>query len=147
MGLPRDDEEAGTKELAENTECISLGVHTQSLSHVQFRNTVNCSPPSSSVHGIFQARISEWVCCRFLPQGVFPTQGSNPRLLRPLRWQADSIPLSLRGSPCVTTGQGKTRAENVAEEQIRSDLEMISLTKVLLRRVYKGRMRYKYVAA
>ena len=26
MGLPRDDEKAATKDLAENIECISLGV-------------------------------------------------------------------------------------------------------------------------
>ena len=28
-----------------------------------------------------------------LLQRIFPTQGSNPHLLRPLRWQADSLPL------------------------------------------------------
>ena len=30
-------------------------------SHVWLCNPVNCSPPSSSVHGILQARILEWV--------------------------------------------------------------------------------------
>ena len=25
------------------------------------RNTIDCSPPGSSVHGIFQARVLEWV--------------------------------------------------------------------------------------
>ena len=34
----------------------------------------------------------------FLLQGIFPTQGSNPR---PLHWQADSLPLSHLGSPTV----------------------------------------------
>ena len=28
-------------------------------------NTVDCSPPGSSVHGIFQARILEWVVVSF----------------------------------------------------------------------------------
>ena len=28
----------------------------------------------------------------FLLQGIFPTQGSNPHLLRLLHWQADSLP-------------------------------------------------------
>ena len=37
-------------------------------------------PPGSSVHGILQARILEWVAISLL-QGVFPTQGSNPGLL------------------------------------------------------------------
>ena len=31
------------------------------------------------------------VGCHFLFQGIFPTQGSNPHLLR---WQAGSLPLS-----------------------------------------------------
>ena len=33
--------------------------------------------------------------CHFLLQGIFLTQGSNPRLLR---WQAHSLPLSHRES-------------------------------------------------
>ena len=36
------------------------------------------------------------MCCRFLFQGIFLTQGSNPHLLH---WQADSLPLSHQGSP------------------------------------------------
>ena len=35
------------------------------------------SPPGSSVHGILQARILEWVAISF-SRGVFPTQGLNP---------------------------------------------------------------------
>ena len=35
----------------------------------------------------------------FLFQGIFPTQGLNPSLLRVLHWQADSLPLTLLGSP------------------------------------------------
>ena len=31
------------------------------LSHVQLRNPTDCSPPGSSVHGISQAIILEWV--------------------------------------------------------------------------------------
>ena len=37
------------------------------------------SLPGSSVHGILQARILEWVTVPLL-QGIFPTQGSNPGL-------------------------------------------------------------------
>ena len=37
------------------------------------------SPLSSSVHGILQARILEWVSCSLF-QGIFPTQRSNPGL-------------------------------------------------------------------
>ena len=38
-------------------------------------NTMECCPPGSSVHGIIQARILEWVA---MPSRVFLTEGSNP---------------------------------------------------------------------
>ena len=41
---------------------------------------MDCSPPGSSVHGIFQARILEWVDISF-SRGIFPTQGLNLGLL------------------------------------------------------------------
>ena len=42
-------------------------------------NLRDCSPPGSSVHGILQARIMEWVPIPF--SRIFLTQGSNPSLL------------------------------------------------------------------
>ena len=53
---------------------------------------MDCSSPGSSVHGILQARKREWVVISF--SRGFP--GSNPHLLH---WQADSLPLSHKGSP------------------------------------------------
>ena len=38
---------------------------------------MGCSPPGSSVHGILQARILEWVAMPFA-RGTFPTQGMEP---------------------------------------------------------------------
>ena len=38
---------------------------------------MDCSPPGSSVRGIFQARMG----CHFLIQRIFPTQGLNPGIL------------------------------------------------------------------
>ena len=40
---------------------------------------MDCSLPGSSLHGILQARVLEWVAI-FLLQGIFPTQGSSPGL-------------------------------------------------------------------
>ena len=37
---------------------------------------MDCSPPGSLVHGIFQAWILEWVAISF-SRGIFPTQGSD----------------------------------------------------------------------
>ena len=59
-----------------------------------FSNTMNCSPPGSSVHRISQARVLEWVAISF-SRGIFPTQGWNRGLLH---WQVDSLPLSHLGS-------------------------------------------------
>ena len=41
----------------ETTHCVSCSVLSI------FRNPVDCSPPGSSVHGILQARILEWIAC------------------------------------------------------------------------------------
>ena len=40
-------------------------MYTQLLSHVQFTDPMDCSRPGSSVHGIFQARILEWVAISY----------------------------------------------------------------------------------
>ena len=48
--------------------------------------TLGYSPPGS-VHGILQARILEWI----LLQAIFPTQGSNSRLLLLLHWQLSPV--------------------------------------------------------
>ena len=40
---------------------------------------MDCSPPGSSVHGISQARILDWVAI-FFSRGIFLTQGLNPCL-------------------------------------------------------------------
>ena len=43
------------------------------------RDPMDCSLPCSSIHGIFQARVLQWVAI-FFSRGVFLTQGSNPGL-------------------------------------------------------------------
>ena len=63
---------------------------------------MDCSPPGSSVHGDSPGK-NTGMGCHFLLQGIFPTQGSNPGLLRLLRWQVDSLPLSRLGSPSFWT--------------------------------------------
>ena len=55
-------------------------------------NPMDYSPLGSSVHEIFQGRILERV--PFPPQGIFPAQGLNLRLLCLLHQQADSLLLN-----------------------------------------------------
>ena len=40
-------------------------------------NPVDYGPPDSSLHGILQARILEWIAIPF-SRGIFPIQESNP---------------------------------------------------------------------
>ena len=51
---------------------------------------MNYSLPGSSVHGILQAKILEWVAI-FISRGSFLTQGLNLSLLCLLHWQASIL--------------------------------------------------------
>ena len=55
---------------------------------------MDCNPPGSSIHGIFQARVVEWVAISF--SGDLPKQGIEPRSPA---LQEDSLPSGLRGKP------------------------------------------------
>ena len=66
---------------------------------------MDCSLLGSSVHGIFPGKNTR-VGCHFLLQGIFLTEGSNPRLLSLLHWQADSLPV------------GKTEGSKTAVESM-----------------------------
>ena len=59
-----------------------------------FYDPMGFSPLGSSVHGILQVGMLEWVA--FPSLGDLPPQGSNSHLLH---WQADSLSLSHQGSP------------------------------------------------
>ena len=52
---------------------------------------MNCSPPDSSVCGILQARILEWVA---VPSFRGSAWGFNPCLLLLLHWELGSLPLA-----------------------------------------------------
>ena len=81
--------------LYRNPMMESILRHECVLSHVQlFGASWTCSLP---VHGIFQARILEWLAISY-SRGIFPTQGSNLHLLLLLHWQADSLPRRQLGS-------------------------------------------------
>ena len=77
-------------------------------------NPTNHNPPGSSVHGIFQARILEWVG-HILLQDIFSIQGSNPCHLHLLHWQAGSLPLVPPEKPHqVHTMAIRTSAQRIA---------------------------------
>ena len=59
---------------------------------------VDCSPPDSSVHGILQARILEWVAKHSSRGSSRPWDRAC--VSRLLRGQARSLPLGPPGAPC-----------------------------------------------
>ena len=57
-----------------------------------FCNPMDCSPPGSSVHGTFQARILEWAAIS--SSGDLSHLGMKPISLRSPVWQVSSLPLA-----------------------------------------------------
>ena len=68
----------------------------KSLSRVRLCDSVDYRLPSSSVHGILQARILEWVAISF--SGDLPDPGIEPRSPA---LQADALPSESPGKPVL----------------------------------------------
>ena len=58
---------------------------------------MGCSPSGSSVHGIIQARILEWVAISYLRRCSWSRDWTQVSCVS-LHWQSDSLPLSHLGS-------------------------------------------------
>ena len=105
-----------------------------------FATHMDCGPPGSSVHGIFQARTLQWVAISstrvqhcsglpFLPSGFFLTQGSNPRFLCLFYWQIRSLTQS-----CLTLGDPMNHSMPglpVHHQLPRSSLRLMSIESVM----------------
>ena len=65
--------------------------------------------PGSSVRGILQQEYWSGLPCP--PPGIFPTQGSNPCLLRLLHWPTGSLPLAPPGKPQLAISQYKIKSK------------------------------------
>ena len=85
---------------------------------------MDCSPPGSSVHGILQARILEWVAMPF--SRIFLTQGLNSRLPASPAFQADTLPTEPPGRPEFEVPEGKSSGK-VYQEVKGWDLNLKSL--------------------
>ena len=84
--------------------CPRKSGSTESPARAQLYPTLcdpmDCSPPGSSAHGIFQARILEGVAISFSRRSSWPR---DPTCC-PLHWQADSLPWSSPGKPTLKSG-------------------------------------------
>ena len=74
---------------------------------IRLCDTSDCSPPGSSAHGLFQARILKWVAISF-SRGIFQTQESNLHFLCLLHCRRILCPLSHWGSPGEALGKPLT---------------------------------------
>ena len=76
----------------------SFHVHAHTQSCPTLWNPLDCSPPGSSVHGIFQARILEWIA-------ISSSRGSSrPRdRNRVPALQTDTLPSETPGKPTSRT--------------------------------------------
>ena len=70
-----------------------------------FGDIMHCSPPGSPVHGIFQAKILDWVAISY-------SRGSSKPEIKPMSLVspvlADSLPLYHLGSQSESLAQGKS---------------------------------------
>ena len=73
---------------------------------------MDCSPPGSSVHGILQARILEWVAIP--PSGDLPDRGTGPTSLTSSALAAGSLPLVPPGKHIVVCVYGSQYASSDA---------------------------------
>ena len=76
-------------------------LHAQSLSRVWLCNPVDGSPLGTSVYGTL------------LLQGIFPSQGSNPCLLRLLHWQVILYHCTAQEAPVGHTAAAAPAAESL----------------------------------
>ena len=84
------------------TEQQQQDTHVCSIVSNSF-DPVDCSPLGSSVRGISQARILEWVAIFSSRGSIVLTQRLNPCQLCLLHWQVDSFTLESPGKPYVYT--------------------------------------------
>ena len=71
-----------------------------------FCDSIDCSPPGSSIHGIFQARY--WSGLPFPSPGDLPDPGIEPGAPA---LQADSLPSEPRGKPLDALGKSLVSAQ------------------------------------
>ena len=83
--------------------CVSVCMYLVIQSCLTLCNPMDYSLPGSSVHGIFQTRIPEWVAIPF--SSALPNPGIEPGSPA---LQADSLPSEPPGNPTLTYRQFQT---------------------------------------
>ena len=71
VGVSREDQQDSRQALCVCV-CVCARARTSGLSHSVVSEPMDCSPPGSSVHGILQARILEWVAISSSRESFWP---------------------------------------------------------------------------
>ena len=79
------------------------------------------------------------VRCHFLLQGIFPTQGWNPRVLR---WLAGSLPPRHLGSPRQNATMPQIRTPHPARQEVRGSDSQFMVVRIQMSRSAKPRAFY-----
>ena len=94
-------------------EWVNKRTHAKSLQwYPTLCDPVDCSTPGSSVHGILQTRILEWVAISSSRRSFLPIQGLNSCLLCLLHWQEVSLLLAPPGKPKQESREEQPRQRN-----------------------------------
>ena len=98
---------------------------------------MDCSPPGSSVHGIFQTGILEWVAISYSRGSSRSRDQTGVSCVRLLHWQADSLPLHHLESPKTTKGDQQKMSDLWTQKQRRCLRKNKLLEKVRLEKMIK----------
>ena len=109
--------------------CVCECACTCAQSYPTLCDPIDCSPPGSSVHGLLQARIMQWVAISS-SRGIFLTQGLTPHLSCLLHQQADSLLLGHLGSPNLVTTEALEGLEPTWFIEVNSSLNIYYLPKI-----------------
>ena len=91
------------------------------FSHIQLCSPMDHGPPGSSVHGILQARIQEWVA---MPSSKGSSRPRDQTSISYLHWQVGSLPLAPPGKQVCSRKNSKTASEFLSQSpsSIREEL-------------------------
>ena len=90
--------------LSKLREMVKLKSESVSSSVVSLCDPRDCSPPGSSVHGVLQAGVLQWVATPSSRESPDPgIKARSPAL------QADSLPAELPGKPLLMESKGEIR--------------------------------------
>ena len=84
---------------------------------------MDCSPPGSSVHGMLQARVLEWVAMSFSRGSSQPRDQTCVSCL--LHWQAGSLPLTPCGKPTAYVRLPRMSVFNPQDVMSRGELPRV----------------------